>query len=636
MIYMAQNTDLYHLLKSFAKNTGSPYVEMAPFIASVEKHTKRYASERPEWARWSENVGRKIWEELPTLEKEEKCKICNEDSGVKIFMPNYYIDIINDVYMNLDESADLPFPEEQSFKFDLPYSQIKPINVEFDFSTYLDNQQETKLPVLKLIFPEKLGNTLILADLVPKRLPEACLLKIRNYLRTRNNKEFILHKLAPSFQGKESQFREAMNNILVKPFESIRNMESGGDFIFLFWSIFCNLIKKDIKQKNELLPEDIAALQSVYVMEVFNGYFKKIATRKKETELALKNLDLQLEKPPYLFTLDAIIKLRDSQGVPLLGQYTKETLEDYIKTKTAASNPDQLPELLVLHGQKGEQWFIKKKSMIPLCMKLLGDARIMIRKSISARWLKLMKDYSSEPAMKSDAEFEKLLSRQLNNLAPILAVLLEDNMLYLTYVETADIPAAQQIFKNRVLIPMSELLLLQRKALLSDTKILLPFWHSMPFFLKIITFFKHLGKKKNQQKKEELAKTPAEEVSENASVKKDAQKSKLKQSADDFIMVHLPTDKKLDDFLMELQKKWNRILNEQARKDLAEDVNALVRDRVRRMIRLQQNAVLTEETISRMTKNIITDTPALHQFEGENLTLYVELYIAKLVSNIKM
>ncbi len=629
---MAQKTDLYQLLKSFAKNTGSPYVEMEPFIASVEKHAKRYSEERPEWGKWHGDVGRKIWAELPALEKEEKCKILNEPSGLRIFMPNYYVDIIKDVYQNMDESADRPFPDEQSFQFDLPYSQIKPINVEFDLPVYLDNPQKTMLPVLKLIFPEDLGNTFILVDLIPERLPEACLLKIRHYLRLRNNKEFIMHKLAPSFQGKESQLRETINNILVKPFESIQNMETGGDFIFLFWSFFCNLIKKDIKQKNELLSEDIAALQSVYVMEVFNGYFKKVTTRKKETELALKNLDLQLEKTPYLFTMDDIIKLRDSKGVPLLGQYSQEALEDYIKTKTTSTNPDRLPELLILRGPREEQCFIKKKSMIPFCMKLLGEARVIIRKSISARWLKLMKEYRTEPAMKSDGEFEKLLSRQLTHLTPILAALLEDNKLYLTYVETEDVPAAQQIFRNRMLIPLSELLLLQRKALLTDTKILLPFWHSIPIIIKIISFFKNAGKKKKRQKKEHQEKYPANDISEDISAKKDAQKNRLKQSAEDFIMIHLPDDKNLDSFLLELEKKWNRLLDEQARKNLIEDVNALIRDRVRKILRIQQNAVLTDETIARMTKNIIADTPALHQFEGENLTLYISLYIAKIVA----
>lgn len=629
---MAQNTELYHLLKSFAKNSGSPYVEMEPFIESVERHTKRYLAERPEWAKWADNVEQKILTELPALEKEEKCKICNEASGIKIFMPDYYIDIIKDIYLNLDANADSPFPDESAFQFDLPYSQIKPINVEFDLPSYLDEPQETILPIIKLIFPEDLGITFILAELIPKRLAEACLLKIRNYLRLRNNKEFITHKLVPSFQGKESQLKEAMNNMLVKPFESIQSMEDGGEFVFLFWSFLCNLLKRDIRQKKDMLPEDIAALQSVYIMEVLNGYFKKIASRKKETELALKHLDYLLEKPPYLFSMDEILQFRDGNSVPLLGQYNQEALEDYIKTKTTEMNSNQLPELLILRNAQGEQFFVKKKSMIPLCMKLLGDARVIMRKAIAKRWLKLMRDYASEPAMNSDAEFEKLLLRTLKNLAPMLAALLEDNKLYLTYIETKDILSEQQIFRNQALLPLSELLLLQRKSLLTDTKILLPFWYSMPIITAIIKFFKNLGKKKTRQKTEKQQTPVPDPIQDEAAVKK----NRLKQSAEDFIMIHLPEDKNIDQFLIELQNKWNKLLNEQARNDLIQDVNTLIRDRVRQILRIQKNTILTEETISRMTKSIINETTALRNFEGENLTMYIEMYIAKLVMNAKM
>ena len=633
---MAQNTELYHLLKSYAKSTGSPYIELDPFVAYIEKYAKRNMAERPEWTKWADHTGIKVWEELPALEKEEKCQILRESTGTRVFMPNYYIETIQDNYQNLDETADLPFPGDNTFKTDIPYNQIRPINVEFDLPAYLDDPQDTLLPILKLVFPEGLGNTYILANMIPDRLLEACFLKMRNYLRNRNNKEYIQHKLLPSFQGKESQVKDAINSIMVKPFEAVNQMESAGDFTFLFWSFFCNVIKKDIRQKNEMLPEDIAALQSISVTEVFNAHFKKKATRKKETELALKNLDLQLEKPPFLFSMGDIIKFRDSKSVPLLGQYSQEVLEEYILTKTTENQQGELPELLIIHNPEDERLFIKKKCMIQYCMRLLGDARPVIRKSISKRWLKIIKDYRSEPAMDNDIEFEKLLSRQMNELVPMLALLLGNDILYLTYVETKDVPEAQQIYRNGVLMPLSELLLIKRKALLTDTKILLPFWYSIPVLTDIIAFFKNWGKKRARQKQEEQEKIQAEENIEENSDKTSIQKTKLKKSADDFIRDNVPEGEDLNTYLIELQKRWNRLLQEKARKDLLEDVNSLIRDRVRRMLRVQQNSVLTGETITRMTNNIIADTPALQQFKGEALTLYIQLYIAKLVSNIRM
>jgi hypothetical protein len=234
--------------------------------------------------------------------------------------------------------------------------------------------------------------------------------------------------------------------------------------------------------------------------------------------------------------------------------------------------------------------------------------------------------------MKSEIDFENLLSKQLRNLAPVLSALLEDNKLYLTYVETADVLPEQQIFRNQTLIPTGELLLLQRKALLTDTRILLPFWYSMPIITAIIMFFRNLGKKKAKTQKRIQEKVLVETTSDDISAKK----NRLKQSAEDFVTIHLPQGKNLDQFLIELQKKWNRLIHEDARNNLIEDLNTLIRDHVRRMLRIQKNTLLTDETILRMTKTIINETPALRQFEGDNLTMYIELYIAKLVMNAKM
>jgi hypothetical protein len=336
-----------------------------------------------------------------------------------------------------------------------------------------------------------------------------------------------------------------------------------------------------------------------------------------------------------MFTMDDIIQFQDSKSIPLLGQYNQEALENYIKTKATESSPDTLPEILLLHGSNYEQWFIKKKSMIPLCMKLLGDARITIGKLVAKRWLKLMEDYSDEPAMKNDSDFEQLLSKLLHRYAPVLAALLNDNKLYLVYSETGDVPIAQQIFRNQSLIPLSELLLLERKSIFTDTKILLPFWYSMPIVTAIMKFFTNFSKKKKDTQKKNSSEEASHEGSEDTAIKKDSQKAKLKKSADDFIKDHLPSDKKLDAFLVELQSKWNNLIDEQARKNLFEDVNSLIRDRVRRMLRLKHNNGLTEEAISQMSQNIITDTPVLQQFHADTLTLYIELYIARLVSNIR-
>ncbi|QQO09548.1 hypothetical protein [Breznakiella homolactica] len=636
---MAQNTALYPILRSFANKNHYPEINIEAFISFLEKYAKRAIPERPEWNRWAEDTSQRVWGELPSLVEDEKIQLLTDEFGTRIVMIHFYVDIIQQAYESPDSTADLPFPDEKSFKLSISEDQIRPISVEYDLSAYIDNPQETQLPIIKLTFPDGLGNTLILASMIPDTLLESAFLKIRNFLRSHNNKEYFQHKLAPSFQGKESQLREVLNQLLVKPFEALRIMKDAGDFSFLFWSYFANFVRSDIKKKKEQLLEETAALQSIYIIEVFNSYYKGKAVKRRESELAFKNLDLLLDKPPFMYTLDNVIKFTDKNGVPLLGQYTQEALEDFLKTKTTESKQDELPELLIVRGLQDERWFVKKTKMLPLCTRLLGDARPLIRKAISKRWLKILKEYQNEPAMESDAEFERLLLKYMTELAPALTALLEDQKLYLVYEELertqSDIPETSRLYRNGVLIPLNELLLIRRKDTLTDTKILLPFWHSIPILTWLIGFFKNLGKRKQISRAMEQENQAAED--EIIPTKKiTSQQHTLKAAAQDLKEQLVPEGETLDSYLQILQERWSRLLNAQAKQNLIEDVNALVRDRLRQILRIQKNSTLTEDTLHRMSNAIINDTPALQRLGSrESLTMYIEIYVIKLVLNIR-
>jgi hypothetical protein len=202
------------------------------------------------------------------------CQLLDLDGTTRILLLHFYIELIQQAFQELDACSDQPFPDESSFSTPFPPDQIRPISVEFDLPGYIEDPQTTPLPALRLTFPNNLGNTIILATMVPNTLLEAAFLKIRNYMRSHNNKEYFQHKLAPAFQGKESQLREVLNQITIKPFEALRIMQDAGEFSYLFWSYFNNLLKHDITQRKDPLPGEIAALQSVYIIEVFNSYYK--------------------------------------------------------------------------------------------------------------------------------------------------------------------------------------------------------------------------------------------------------------------------------------------------------------------------------------------------------------------------
>ena len=641
--------DLFTLMRLFANRNRAPSFTVNSFVAFLEKYAKRYAPERPELAYWGADANRKVWELLPALSESGRAPISTDASGTSVSIPQYFSDLIQHAYKSADETPELPFPDEVSLNLVIPPSQLRALNLEADFSAYLADPGDGRSPIVKLIFPESAGSMIITSGMIPRKLLELSLVKIRHYLRTHNNKDYVQHKLAPAFQGKESMLKDTLNQLMVRPFDSLNDLETAGDFAFPFWAYFSSLVKGDIRKKNDKLPDDIAALQSVYIVEVFNNFYKGKIQKERESETALKNLDLQLEKPPYCYSMDDIVRFTDSKSIPLLGQYSRETLEDYIKDKTTSGDITRLPELLIVHGLGGERWFVKKSRMLPLCVKLLGEARPRLKTTLTQRWFKLRSEFLTEPSMEDDDAFEQELADLTDSYSPVLAAVLGEKTLYLVHEELngtpEGIPEAGRLFHKQNLAPLSELYLLSRKDLLTDVRMLLPFWHTVPLFSVLIAILARLGEKKKKQGKSAAAAKPqrAREVvqaqaddpaqaqsGQNAATAQ-ARKAELKKAARKLEATLVPESYTIDGYLVDLQNRWNRILTPQAKANLNEDVNSLIRDYLRKTARTIKAATFTHERISNLA-DTLAETPALLKLPAkDSLRLYIQLYMVKLV-----
>jgi hypothetical protein len=639
---MAQTTDLYPILRAYANKNNSPYIDIETFIYFLETYSKRKASEQPEWAKWTQDTGVKFWSEMAGLVESEKCVLMADTPEGRIYMPFYYADLLVEAYRSIDDSADMPFPSEETLRITMPENQVRICNVGSDLAPFFEkdkdspDQQDSQPPIIKLLFPDGSGSALVLAPMIPRRLMEMALLKIRHYLRSHGNKEYALHKLGPQLQGREKQLRAILDQLLIRPLDCLNAMESFGDFVWLFWAYFCSLVKNDIKKKKETLTEDIAAIQAVYIIEVCNSFFKARAVKEREREIAFRSLEMRLEKPPCYFTLEEITKFTNDKGVLLTSLYSPEELETYIKKRTTESKDKELPEWLILQGKKGERWYIKKEKLLSLCAKLLIDTRPLIKQGITKRWMKLIRNFQKEAAMEKDLDFDRLLAAYTARINPVLTALLADQKLFFVYEETERtqgvIPPSSRIFKGGKLIPMNLLYVIRRKDILTDAKILLPFWYSVPFLAAIIAFFKNLRKKKGQKKP---AGGDMELEEESGSEGNDARD--IQNAARDMEARMVPQGQTLDSYLAELETRWSRLLDKQARQNLVDDVNALVRDNLRQTIRIRKKKQISPENLSEMATALINRTPALRELSGQDsLHLYLELYMVKLLLTFKM
>jgi hypothetical protein len=633
---MAQRTDLYFILTSYANKNNSPYIEIDQVIDFIEKYAKQASVKMPEWLKWTQDVSVKFWSEISDLVEAGKCELLSDTPEGRIYMPLFYVDLLRKYYDDIDNNADVPFPDEESLGIIIPESQKKQFNVELDISGYPEHPNEDIPPIIQAGFSDGFGTGLFLTSMIPGKIMEASILKLRVYLESHNNRDYILHRLSSQLQGKESYLKDMFNNIIIRPTDCLRTMEEGGDFSYVFWAHFCVLVKSDIKKKKEPLNGDIAAVQAVCFLEAFNNYYRAQAGKRREKELAFKELEMGLQSPPFFYTMEQILRFTGSGKTLLLDKYTRDGLDEWLEKATTESSDKGLPNLLVISGPRNERWFVSKGKLLPLCARFLAEARPIVKDAVSKRWSKLLVEYRRESAMDNDKDFENLLLRYTGRLHPTLTALLEDPKLQLVYNEleaVQDIPALSRVFIKGIMIPYSSLLLLNRKDILADIRILLPLWYSMPLLSTLIAFFKNLFKRKRSKK--DGQDSADEEDQEMTAGKENA--AELWNAARTIEAVLVPPNHSLETYLDELENRWIRLIDKKARADLVEDVKSLVRDNLRQTMRVQKHFNVTRETLTTLASNIVNRTASLQGLKGkDSLLLYVELYLVKLMQASKI
>jgi hypothetical protein len=634
---MAQKIDLYTILMSYANRRHSPYVDINPFIVFLEKYAVRVSPERPEWKKWTSDVAVKFYSELPPLIEAKKCELV--DDSRRVLMLDFYVELIDPVYKDLDKNAEIPFPDETSLGIILPEEECRIINIDEDLAEYMQKPQDAVMPVIKIVFPDDIPPALILAAAIPRPLLDAALLKLRSFLRTQNNKDFFQRRLLPQMHGREGLLRDAMNMLEIRPLDCVLQIQSASEFTSFFWVSFCSSVKNELKKKREFLSIDIAAFQSVYIIEAFSTIFKVAVTKKKERDQALKVLETKLDKPPYLYTMEEILKFTDSAGHSLLGQYSDDDLENYLSSKSTVSNNGELANLLIYRNKKGEQIFINKQKVFPLCAHLSGEARSQVRKAVGSRWSRLLRDFRSEPAMEKDDEFNQLLVKYTNQFVPAFMSLLHDKKTFVVQCEAersqGGVPLTARFYTPEgTLLPMGTLLMLNRKDILTDTRILLPVWYSIPLLTSIFAFFKRLGS--GGKKKAVPGENLSEEASQSTGEKSRSQEQAIRSAAAQVLQKLSPGGKNPDAAMADLENGWQTLLDRESKKHLIADIKSLVRDRLRRTLKLKANQKISIQTIEDLAVTIYAEAPALQQLgDKESITAYIKLYIAKLLLEIK-
>ncbi len=646
---MGRGIDVYQLIRSFAHRNNLSELDYKTFAQALQRQARLSDQSEPVFRDLALNPDTVLVPRLYLLSKEKKLVLRSVGNEIRsIILPEHFTEAFFREYQRMDESPDLPFPDEDSLKIIVPGEWIQTISMDTDLGAISDKVGEESnyqpAPLFRLIFPDGIRPLVVPSSFVPTKLLEYAVQKLRHYLRKGANKDFMYNKLVNAFPGKEAQLKDAINTLLTKPFESVKGIErADSDFTYPFWAYFVSAVRKDVDKKTERVIEDSSYQQSAMICEFFVNHYKGKAQRLQELEAAMQFLDVCIRNQPYHFTLEEVLAFRDAKGAPMLNTFGRDQLESRVRDKSTKAEEGVLPELLVV-ATSGRRAFVAKDKALLLTVRLIAEARSDLRSKILEQWKRELEDFRTKPAMEDDEVFRSELADQVEARFPVLAALVRDRLLPLVRDEATargDLPpGVDRLFYNDDLVPLDELLDLHRKPILIDAKILLPFWYTVPV-LSAFARFLHRLMKSREDKAASRAQAIREAV-EDAQVKGKRAKGEraltAKERRADFEAAAnriakelLPAGYGIDEYLRELEGRWNTLLNPEAKNNLRIDVDSLARDYLRGVLRTMGGSSFTTERVKNLGSSL-ADAPTLLKIKNHQaLELYIQLYMVKVL-----
>lgn len=646
---MPVTSNISTLLKYYATKQNSPFVPYKDFCDYIKRYAQHNVEEQADLVTYLGNPEPAIEKELiPLIESKQVAINDNNPAKKVIFVTGFFMTKYAERYKEIMANPSIPFPTIT----DLP--KQAPLEIL--------NKQDSQDLILKLMANQDKGDKNLYAIILPKNVPpvilpgvvpikimiDAAMEKIRRMLKKEEYHDYYLKKLRISNPGKEISSKNFFNSFLTNPDAALRSLESSGDS-FYFWNQLCYFIKQDYEKVKDFTSEDINVLQSVYIAEIVISYYKNEAQQNLQRESAIKTLQLCLTKPPYYFTMDTILKFTDTKGIPLYGQFNDKDLKEFLQKETTDSNGNDLPKLLVFKIENGTRYFIYKNNVIPLIVRLASDAHTTIDETLTNDWYKRLHNFERLPEMNEERAFNNRLETELKISAPVLYALLTSSFLPILNMEmqeSSTLGAQGSIFEGDELMSYAGILQLNRNEILENAKILLPIWYTIPFISWIIALFtKKRSDKKVHRKKSKSTQmlVQSDEVNEelnNLEGKKQqkapiTKRDALIKAAKEVEASFVPRGSTLENELVSYRKQWNKMISKQANNDLTEDVNALIRDYMRKVLRTLPAKGFDAERVTNLAETL-NDTPNMQKLSEHDAVLhYIELYIIYIVKNLE-
>lgn len=634
---MSQDINLSTILYLCAKGQASAFVNIGDFCDYLRKYAARNQAEHPELMQYLCISEASLLKELEEYAERHELYLQNQGERKTVIVAiSYYSIFFEERYKEILVKTNLPFPSVLDLPKNLPADAIDKHDAA-ELIPALSVQQDLTSPLLYcLLFHRDVPALLFPASVPINTLLKAAMAKIRTMLRKEEYHDYFQKKLKAANPNKEISARTFYTRLLQQSDDAENVFELEGDG-FYYWGQLCYFIRRDFEKVKDRTTEDINILQAIAVSDIWMASQKEKTTKAKQKMEAFAELEQALAKPPFFYNMENIQKIKDSKGVLLYGQYNEKELSDFLTRLSSETVESELPKLLVFKIATGERYFIYKNRVFPLIVRLANEAHDVIEKSLTEKWMQTLEAYQTLPEMKDAKLFEKVLTQEVERQSPVLHALLNSDFLLLLHYETGHQNDGFHIFSGGKLLAYSDLLMLNNGTILTVARAKLPIWYSIPIVVAVATFFTRLKNgtlfKKEKSARNKKLNVVSERIDAAENGKKKSRQVALADAARTISSSLVPPGSSIDRELDSYMKQWNKMLTKDGHNQLNNDVNALIRDYMRKVVATISASTFTQDRVRSLAETLCK-TPNMRKINGgDALFMYVQLYILRLVGN---
>lgn len=643
---MATTSNLSSIIRYYSEKQKSPFIDLREFCNYIKKYAEHHVEEQPELVKYLGDPSSTLTAELQGLSEKHLVSVINLNSKKTIVSVSYFAMKFANQFKEMMKNDSILYPVLTDLPKMFPAAVLEH-KVANQYIPDIIDKDNSKSPLLYILdFTREIPQMLLPACVPIKVLLDTAQQKIRKILKKEEFHDYYLKKLRSTNPTKEISIRNFYTHFVDTENYQFADFSDGDDYYI--WNQTLYLIRQDYEKVQDRTVEDINILQAVQILEVHSTYLKEKFQEEHKRSEALKELEGELAKPPYFFSMNQILKFHDQNGRLLYGKYTEDDLKEFLQRMTTEGDASQLPPLLIFKVESGTRYYVYKKKVIQVIIRLCNEAHGAIEQELEEGWYKSLMNYERLPEMTNASEFEACLHELVEMHSPVLYALLNANFINLLSYEKDDDETLDgfHLFVDRKLMSYSNLLMLKNSKILANAKSRLPFIYTIPVISWIIAFFNTRKKEKLRSKKAPAISSKVttiddiinDEDSASSGGKKSSGKpvsksEALANAAKDITKDLIPEGSTLDRELNYLTKQWNKMISKEAYNNLIEDVNSLIRDYTRRVVKTLSATSFTRERVENLAKTLVK-TPNMQKINEEKaLTEYVTLYILRLVSN---